>query len=521
MRRILFSFIFIISFASAIKAGPSSSESLLDSLDNHLEHAAEFQFANKQRIHKLHKGLHKAPTFKKINLYEDLGNRFSLINVDSATYYYDMGKQLAHSIGDKDAEMKFDLLKLRQLPMRGLIDRACMIYEEINPADISKKNKALFYETGHQIYWCATEYYEVDSLRTRVREQGNRMLDSLLTYLPANTPKQLFFQATSNYDRGSYKRAAAELLEVMEQVPFSDNLYAKAAAITALCYAQMPGRRADEERYLALSAMSDLQAGTTETTSLHRLGKLLYERGDIDRAYEYLCFSLSKAIETGSRLRELEIAEGMPLVLETSRENQRQNTRSLTIGLLILAVVTVALVTQMYLAFRERRHLAEMRQRLAQSNSIKDGLIRQIFTLCGTYLNALENFNKLAGRKIKASQVSDLLAMIESGKIVRDQLQHFYEVFDPAFLMMYPDFVDEVNKLLLPDRRILPAEGNRLTPELRILAFMRLGLDDSTQISKFLGLSLNTVYTYRNKLKSRARNRDSFERDVHNIGNLS
>lgn len=520
MKRHFLAFIFTFVLAGQSFAS-SSSEGLLDSLDNHLQHADEFQFVNKQRIGKLRDCLHKTSRFKKMNGYEDLGNRFSLINVDSATYYYDLGRQIAQEQGDNDAVVKFDLLKLRQLPQRGLIDRACMLYENIDPKTISHKNKALFFETGHQIYWCATEYYEVDSLRTKGREQGNRMLDSLLMYLPANTPKQLFFQATGNYNRGSYKRAAAELQEVMEQVPFSDNLYAKAAAIMALCYAQMPGHRVEEERYLALSAMSDLEAGTTETTSLHRLGKLLYERGDIDRAYEYLCFSLTKAIETGSRLRELEIAEGMPLVLETARDNQHQNTRSLTIGLLILAVVTLALVTQMYLAFRERRHLAVMRERLAQSNSIKDGLIRQIFTLCGTYLNALENFNKLAGRKIKASQVSDLLTMIESGKIVRDQLQHFYEVFDPAFLMMYPDFVDEVNKLLMPDRRIAPAEGNRLTPELRILAFMRLGLDDSTQISKFLGLSLNTVYTYRNKLKARAQNRETFENDVRNIGNLA
>lgn len=520
MKQYFFTFIFLFVFSSSVFAN-SSSEALLDSLDDHLHHADEFQFANKQHIAKMRDRLHHLDIRSKINGYEELGNRFSLINVDSATYYYDRGRNLARKYGDTDAVQKFDLLKLRQLPMRGLIDRSCMRYEEIDPAEITPKNKALFFETGHQIYWCATEYYEVDSLRTRVRGEANRMLDSLLTYLPANTPKQLFFQATANYDRGSYKRAAAELQEVMEQVPFSDNLYAKAAAIMALCYSQMPGHRVEEERYLALSAMSDLQAGTTETTSLHRLGKLLYERGDIDRAYEYLCFSLTKAIETGSRLRELEIAEGMPLVLETARDNQHQNTRSLTIGLLILAVVTLALVTQMYLAYRERKHLAEMRERLAQSNTIKDGLIRQIFTLCGTYLNALENFNKLAGRKIKASQVADLLSMIESGKIVRDQLQHFYKVFDPAFLMMYPDFVAEVNKLLLPDRRLASADDNRLTPELRILAFMRLGLDDSTQISKFLGLSLNTVYTYRNKLKARARNRETFENDVKNIGNLT
>lgn len=50
---------------------------------------------------------------------------------------------------------------------------------------------------------------------------------------------------------------------------------------------------------------------------------------------------------------------------------------------------------------------------------------------------------------------------------------------------------------------------------------MRLGLDDSAQMARFLGLSLNTVYTYRNRIKSRARNRDTFDSDIMNIGILS
>ena len=58
----------------------------------------------------------------------------------------------------------------------------------------------------------------------------------------------------------------------------------------------------------------------------------------------------------------------------------------------------------------------------------------------------------------------------------------------------------------------------KLNTELRILAFLRLGIDDSEQIAQFLGLSLNTIYTYRNRLKSRAINRNTFDADVMKIG---
>ncbi len=50
---------------------------------------------------------------------------------------------------------------------------------------------------------------------------------------------------------------------------------------------------------------------------------------------------------------------------------------------------------------------------------------------------------------------------------------------------------------------------------------MKLGITDSPQLARFLGLSLNTVYAYRNKLKNRAKNRDDFEKMLAEIGRIS
>ena len=50
---------------------------------------------------------------------------------------------------------------------------------------------------------------------------------------------------------------------------------------------------------------------------------------------------------------------------------------------------------------------------------------------------------------------------------------------------------------------------------------MRLGVTDSTKISKFLGLSLTTVYTYRNRVKSRAADKENFEKNIRSIGKIA
>ena len=135
-------------------------------------------------------------------------------------------------------------------------------------------------------------------------------------------------------------------------------------------------------------------------------------------------------------------------------------------------------------------------------------------------MNRLEEFNRLAARKIAAKQIDDLYSLVRSGKMLEEHSKVFYEIFDDAFLHTYPTFVQDFNNLLQPDKRIELTEPGRLNTELRIIAFMKLGLEDSNQIARFLNLSLNTVYTYRNKLKSRAINRDTFESDVVNIGRI-
>jgi len=104
--------------------------------------------------------------------------------------------------------------------------------------------------------------------------------------------------------------------------------------------------------------------------------------------------------------------------------------------------------------------------------------------------------------------------------MLNEQSQMFYKIFDNAFIHIYPTFVSEVNALLMPDKRFeLPPM--RLNTELRILAFLRLGINDSEQIARFLGLSLNTIYTYRNKLKNRAFSRNDFEKRVMGIGAIT
>lgn len=120
-------------------------------------------------------------------------------------------------------------------------------------------------------------------------------------------------------------------------------------------------------------------------------------------------------------------------------------------------------------------------------------------------------------RKISSGQASELLAAIKSGKIGEGSDDQFYNEIDSVILTLYPDFVERVNELLIPEERLQLQRG-QLTPELRIYAFVRLGVSESTKIAKILNYSVHTVYAYRNRMRNRAIDREHFDENVMQIG---
>ena len=85
-------------------------------------------------------------------------------------------------------------------------------------------------------------------------------------------------------------------------------------------------------------------------------------------------------------------------------------------------------------------------------------------------------------------------------------------------MSLYPDFIEQINNLLQPDQRYdVDKNTESLNPELRIYGFVRLGVTESAKIAKILNYSANTVYSYRNRMRNKAIDRDTFDEDVMKI----
>ena len=80
-----------------------------------------------------------------------------------------------------------------------------------------------------------------------------------------------------------------------------------------------------------------------------------------------------------------------------------------------------------------------------------------------------------------------------------------YISFDTAFLKLFPNFIEEFNKLFDEEHRIGIDSDGRLPTEIRIFALLRLGISNPVDVARYLNLSVNTVYVYKTRVKARAR----------------
>ncbi len=451
----------------------------------------------------------------------ELGDLYSGYLTDSALVNYSRGEALALDFGDRDMAMKFKLKRIAGLPLVGLGTKAVNEYEEIPVDSLEPALRMAALEAGRQLYSYQSSFF------INYPDEYKYWLDKsieqqriLLELLPVTSDRYLLNQGEYFFLTGHPSEAKAVLLELLDRVPHDTNVAARASSILGRI-AESRGNADEQLYYLARSAVSDIKSATREVVSLQELGMALYDRHEITKAYEYLDVAMHYAVDCNASMRMLQTSEALPVIADAHREVLAENRRWLYIAIGFMALLMVALVVALFKLRAEMRMMKELQHVLAGANHIKEMYMSQFLNLCTIYMNKLNQFCKIAARKISTGHTDELYKMTKSGKFVEEQSQEFYDTFDRDFLHIYPTFVDEVNGLMRSDAQIVLKEGELLNTDLRILAFMRLGVEESTRIAQVLNYSVHTIYAYRNRLKNRAVDRDNFERDVMMIGHIA
>lgn len=535
-----------LSFFPSLWAG--SSDSLLVKLNQTIEQRPSYMQRKEEALETLRQSLRKLNAGNmegRMNLYEALWQENRSYNTDSSLFYATALSQLAQQAGNEEQKQNALLHRATALMTIGMFKEADEIIKPLREGGVLPGQRSQFFHLGRSLFGLMADYAVTAQEKAAYASLTDDFRDSLLTIYEAGSNMYRMIYADKLTAHGKYAEALRELLPF---TPTGDGRFDAGYHYTiAEAYYHM-GRIEEARHYYTLAAISDMQSDTREYIALRKLAVILFQSGDIDRAYHYLTLCMADAKACNARLRILEILDTFPVVNEAYLEKKQQQQRVITGVLIAISLLVVSLIFAIFSVLKQKKALQQAQTDLAYANSqlnevnrtlveyneemkrqnqlitetsyLKEAYITQYMDQCSSYLEKMESFRKRLRQLLSAGKTKEIQQALTSyNQEVETELAEFYDSFDTTFINLFPTFVEDFNALLREDEQVQLKPGQKLNTELRVFALIRLGITDSTKIAHFLRYSVTTIYNYRTRMRNRARgDRDELEKQVMEIG---
>jgi hypothetical protein len=459
----------------------------------------------------------------QISVSLDLVEEYQSFVYDSAQLYVTKAKAIAYRIKDNALISRMRVTEGFILLSSGLFKEAFDTLYSVNPVVFDDSLKSLLYSTLARTWYDIADYVRDPVFMPEYISQGNIYIDSALQFATPNTSNFWAIKSLQRMKMADWDGAKQVFEYWMNNFDLSMHQYAIATSSLAYIY-QMTGFPDKAIEYFAKAAIADIKSATMETVALRNLANLFYEKGEERLAYRYIIEALDQASWYNARHRQLEIGQILPII-ERNRLNVIMKQRDrITIFSIFISVLLVALIVAfivILIAFRRlnvaRHIIRKANEHLTEANKIKDEYIADFFNQNSEYIEKLENQEKWIHRMIAAKQF-EALKKFPKNINIQEEREVMFERFDRIFLKLFPDFVDEFNKLLNDDEQIKLNDGELLNTDLRIYALIRLGINENEKIAHFLNYSVNTIYTYKTKIKGKVKSSsEQFKQKVMEI----
>lgn len=520
---------------------------MLSVLDRAIEEQETFVAQRQSRIlHLKELAREAAPhSVDRYNLHNQIYREYKAFICDSAIYYLNENIRLARQMQDSGREMESKLQLSHLLSSSGMYTESIDVLKSVDRREVIPELLSDYYTCFDHVYGELSVYTQDKTLSSRYWNIAQAYKDSLYALLPPRSEEYLVMRETSLRDGGQYDEALKiNDLRLAEADPGTPQYALVTYHRSLIC--KHSNDSMGEKRNLCLSAIADIRSAIKDHASLWMLAELLYESGDMERAYRYMRFSWNATKFYNARLRSWQSADVLSLIDKTYQAMMEKQNNRLQQNLLLITALLVLLIVALAYIYRQMKKLADARNHLqaanvqlntlneelrqmndclsstnaelSESNQIKEEYIARFIKLCSTYINRLDAYRRMVNKKVSAGQIPELLKITRSQDALDEELEELYTNFDTAFLHLFPDFVKKFNSLLQDSEQIVLKKDELLNTELRIFALIRLGIEDSSQIAEFLRYSVNTIYNYRAKVKNKARvSRDNFEDLVRKI----
>ena len=528
----------VANAAFSRNADLEDEDELLHRLDQYIARRDEFSSKKEKKLIRMKKKLNlTVGKRERLSLYNQIYREYYTYRYDSAMVYAKRGLQLAEQLHD---DYYINLNKINRaavLSTGGFYSQAEDLLLSLKPEDISPKLMQYYYYTLTWVYNYWGAFCERSEFKEEMQDKKRLFLAKTLEYM-GNKQSALYYYLSGELEYLQHrtdKKVLGWYQKALAASPVDSRVHASAAYCIARYY-QDNEQMDIYEKYLVQAAISDQVCPLKENLALQELSTYLYNKDAkyAKRVSKYIYCSMEDAQFYNNRLRMVEISRIFPLITETNHQREIRQNRIITISLVVVSIVSLGFLAMMFFVFRINKRLAksrrevrsqnmlleELNQKLLNTNKRRETYMRLFMDISAVYIKKLDDYRKLVSRKIKAKQTADLLTAINSYKLAEEEASSFYIRFDKAFMDLYPNFVDEFNQLLLPEKQIVLPAPNSLTKELRIYALMRLGITDGQELATLLFYSTQTIYNYKTSIRKRAKDLTTFDAAINQLCNV-
>ncbi|PXY45166.1 DUF6377 domain-containing protein [Flavobacterium hydrophilum] len=541
--------LFALILILALNTGYANSEvdSLINVLQKEISNSKIYIKTKEDKIANLKSLLtdEKASLNNQYFIINKIIDEYQYYSFDRALLFTEKNLDIAKKLKDKYKISESQLKLSRLLVDSGRYKEALDILKDIKRSNLNDNLLNIYYFNQKEAYSGLNFYTMVKINKNEYRELYYKYEDSLSKRIALSSAESMALLEKKYRDERKLPKALEINTQRLKNTKIGTREYSMVTFERSILY-ELLSDVDNQKKFLILSAISDIKSNVKDNASLSNLAMILYSEKDIDQAHQFISFSMEDAKFYNSQLRYVNISNVLTSItkaydLRSSEQKFKLKTFLILIsllGLLLLAVV-VYVYKQKNKISLARNNLKEANEQLnslnkelniknddlnnlymllSKSNDIKVHYIGTFLNLYSEYIDKLDVYRKLVTKYITANKSRDLLDLTKSKQVIDTELKLFYKNFDESFLQIYPNFITEFNKLLKEeDQIVLKNNDEILNTELRIYALIRLGITNSSKISKILRYSVNTIYNFRVKIKNSAINREEFENQVKKI----
>lgn len=513
-------------------------DSLQRVLNQLLEHKAQYDNKKQQEIEKIKQTLKQnlSSLNESYDNYQRMFDAYKSFIHDSAYVYCKKLNACAHLLKDVN---KINYARVNMgfvLISAGIFKEGLDTLDKVNIKYLTDKQRYEYLFLEARSRFDLADFDKIGDYYDKYTSVGLKYCDSIINQNKPNSYEYLSALGLKLLRSRNYKAAIDPYKKLLKL-----NQTYQDSAINYSClsfvYFEL-GRTHEGLPFLLRSAIIDNAHSTKESVALTNLANYIFKTGDIKTAFTYINNAIEDANFYGAKHREAQISSIMPIIESEQIGGIEKQKRSLIIyasiiTCLVFLVIMFAIVVLKQLkklriadeiivkknndlnaanellvkvntTLDSANHaLSQFNVKLDEANMIKDEYIGYFFNMHSDYINKIDRLKRSIEKNISEKRYEEVIFTLNrlNTNFERENLSHS---FDMVFLNLFPGFVEDFNTLFNPEHQITLHDGQLLNSELRIFALMRLGIHDNESIGKILNFSVNTIYTYKTKVKNKS-----------------